>query len=269
MRTYPTDQSLAGERHAVALPYSTSGAGTIVGLRVNALDYGRAVEQFTSWARAGESRYVCVATVHMVMEGHDDPAFQRIVNQADTVTSDGMPLVWGLRLQGFRDAQRVYGPDLTVELCQAAARDGIPVGFYGSSDDVLDQLVDELHRRFPALQVVYRHSPPFRALTAQEAECETEEIRVSGARILFVGLGCPKQERWMSTHRGQIDTVMIGVGAAFDFIAGSKRHAPRWMKAAGLEWLFRLVSEPTRLWRRYVYHNPRFVLLFARQLAGR
>ena len=246
-----------------------SRTAKIVGMRVNALTYERAVERFTAWARSGESRYVCVATVHMVMEGYDNRDFQEIVNNADAVTSDGMPLVWGLRLLGHRDATRVYGPDLTIALCETAAREGIPVGFYGSSEQVLDDMIMELQRRFPTLPVVYRQSPPFRPLSEAESAREIEEIAASGARMLFVGLGCPKQERWMAAHRGQLDTVMLGVGAAFDFIAGSKRHAPNWMKATGTEWVFRLVTEPRRLWRRYVYHNPRFVLLFAREFIGR
>lgn len=238
-------------------------------MRVDALTYESAGEQILAWARAGESRSVCVATVHMVMEGHDDPAFQQLVNGADLVTSDGMPLVWGLRLLGCPQARRVYGPDLTLALCRAAARAGIPVGFYGSTAPVLDALIARLSARCPGLPVAYRHSPPFHLLSAEEAAAEIAAIRASGCRILFVGLGCPKQERWIAAHRGQLDAVLIGVGAAFDFLAGNKRRAPDRVQALGLEWLFRLATEPRRLWRRYLIHNPRFLALFARQVIAR
>ena len=238
----------------------------ILGMRVDATSYQRAAEQVVEWANRQESRYVCVSTVHMVMEAHDQPAFQRMVNNADMVTSDGMPLVWSLKALGVSDASRVYGPTLTPIVCRAAAEAGIPVGFYGGSDAVLDRMLGTLADRFPDLKVVYRHSPPFRALTSDEEARELEEIRASGARIIFVGLGCPKQERWMASHRGQLDAVMLGVGAAFDFLAGNKRQAPARVQRLGLEWLFRLVTEPRRLWKRYLYNNPRFVVLFATQL---
>lgn len=252
-------------------PYSGPAAGQtdhrfILGMRVDATSYERAAYQVVDWADRHESRYVCISTVHMVMEAHDQPAYQRIVNAADLVTSDGMPLVWGLKALGVASASRVYGPTLTPIVCQAAAGAGIPVGFYGGSSDVVDRMVEELERRFSRLKVVYRHSPPFRQLTAEEEASELEEMRASGARILFVGLGCPKQERWMAAHRGQLDAVMLGVGAAFDFLAGNKRQAPALVQQLGLEWLFRLATEPRRLWKRYLYNNPRFVILFVAQL---
>lgn len=240
----------------------------ILGMRVDGTNYARALDQLSAWAHAGESRYVCVSTVHMVMEAHDDPEYRELVNQADYVTSDGMPLVWGLRALGVKQASRVYGPDLTPMLCERAAAEGIPVGFYGSSDAVLSTMVGELQARYPQLQVAYQHSPPFRALTSDEEAAEIEAIRRSGARIIFVGLGCPKQERWMAARKGQIDAVMLGVGAAFDYVGGTKAQAPKRMQAMGLEWLFRLVTEPKRLWKRYLYHNPRFVMLFGRQVLG-
>jgi N-acetylglucosaminyldiphosphoundecaprenol N-acetyl-beta-D-mannosaminyltransferase len=203
----------------------------------------------------------------MVMEGVDDPAYREIVNAADLVTSDGMPLVWSLRLLGARASQRVYGPDLTPLLCERAAAEGIPVGFYGSSPEVLEAMVANLRSANPELEIAYQQSPPFRELSVEEIEREIEEIRASGARIIFVGLGCPKQERWMHARRGEIGAVLIGVGAAFDYVGKTKAQAPRFMQAHGLEWLFRLVTEPRRLWRRYLYHNPRFVGLFVAQLA--
>lgn len=238
----------------------------ILGMRVDATSYADAAATVVGWAGRGESRTVAVATVNNVIECRDDPGYLDVMNGADLVTPDGMPLVWALRLLGVRDATRVYGPDLTPVLCEAAARAGIPVGFYGGEPAVLDRLVEVMRARTPALEVAYAYSPPFRALSPQEEGAIVDEINGSGARILFVGLGAPKQERWIAWHRGKVDAVMVGVGAAFDFLAGRKRQAPAWMQRAGLEWLFRLVQEPRRLWRRYAYRNPRFVGLFVAQL---
>jgi N-acetylglucosaminyldiphosphoundecaprenol N-acetyl-beta-D-mannosaminyltransferase len=237
----------------------------ILRTRVHATSYRQATEQVLGWAAAGEPRYVCVATVNNLIEGCDDPGYNQTMEAADLVTPDGMPLVWGLRLLGVPDASRVYGPDLTLWVCEEAARRGVPVGFYGGTGDVLDDLAATLTGRFPGLRVAYRWSPPFRPLTAQEEARVREELRRSGARVLFVGLGTPKQERWMADHR-DLPMVMVGVGAAFDFLSGRKRQAPRALQGLGLEWLYRLAQEPRRLWRRYLYRNPRFVALFAAQL---
>jgi len=239
---------------------------TILGTRVHPSNYADATGRILGWASRSESRYVCVANVHMLMEAHDDPTFRDVVNGADFVTSDGMPLVWLLRARGYKSAERVYGPDLTPAICSAAATAGIPVGFFGGEDSVRIAMVDRLRERFPTLDVVYSYSPPFRPLSAEEEAEIVNDINASGARILFVGLGCPKQERWMARHVGRVDAVMIGVGAAFDFIAGTKPKAPPALQRFGLEWLFRLACEPRRLWRRYLYHNPRFVVLAAAEL---
>jgi len=237
-------------------------------MRVDATNYEDATRRVLAWARRAESRYVCVANVHMTMEAYDAPDFRRIVNAADLVTPDGMPLVWMLRRLGVPGQDRVAGPELLPRICEAAAREGVPVGFYGGKPEVLDGLTKRLKTRFPGLQVAYAYSPPFRPLTPEEDERVVEEINASGARILFVGLGCPKQERWMAAHKGKVQAVMLGVGAAFDFHAGRMPLAPKWMQRAGLEWLFRLLTEPRRLWRRYVRHNPRFVILALIQLLG-
>jgi N-acetylglucosaminyldiphosphoundecaprenol N-acetyl-beta-D-mannosaminyltransferase len=235
-------------------------------MRVDATSYAHAAQEVLCWARAGESRYVCVATVNNIIEAYDDPQFRAIMEAADLVTPDGMPLVWGLRLLGVGAATRVYGPDLTPVVCQLAAEQGVPVGFYGGTEDVLEELVAKLRQRFPGLKVAYGASPPFWPPTAEERRRTIEDLHRSGARILFVGLGTPKQERWMAAHKDQVPAVMLGVGAAFDFLAGRKRQAPRLVQRLGLEWLYRLVHEPRRLWRRYLYRNPRFVVLFAAQL---
>jgi N-acetylglucosaminyldiphosphoundecaprenol N-acetyl-beta-D-mannosaminyltransferase len=199
----------------------------------------------------------------MVMEAFDSDRFCGVVNGADLVAPDGMPLVWILRGLGVKGQQRVYGPDLTLRVCEAAAREGVPVGFYGGKPETLAALVRNLANKFPSLQVVYAGSPPFRSLTTEEDLRTLREVTACGARILFVGLGCPKQERWMAEHRGRVPAVMLGVGAAFDFIGGLKLQAPRWMQDNGLEWLFRLMTEPRRLWRRYLLGNMRFAFYLA------
>ncbi|MBV6396008.1 MAG: N-acetylglucosaminyldiphosphoundecaprenol N-acetyl-beta-D-mannosaminyltransferase [Anaerolineales bacterium] len=238
----------------------------ILGTRVDATSYEDAAQQIVEWARRAESRYVCAANVHMLMEAHDDASFRETVNRAALVTPDGMPLVWVMRLLGVKSQQRVYGPELTLRVARAASEQGIAVGLYGGAPHTLDRLARNLKQQFPRLKIAHAFSPPFRSLTIEEDAQATEEIIRSGARILFVGLGCPKQERWMAARQGRLPAVMLGVGAAFDIHAGEKPQAPTWMRSAGLEWLFRLASEPRRLWRRYVYHNPRFVILVLLQL---
>jgi N-acetylglucosaminyldiphosphoundecaprenol N-acetyl-beta-D-mannosaminyltransferase len=256
----------AAASRPVSIP-GTLPARRILDMRVDATSYADAADRISSWGRSGDSRYVCVATVNNVIQAQDDAEFRRIMNAADLVTPDGVPLVWGLRLLGISSPSRVYGPDLTPILCGRAAEQGIPVGFYGGTPAVLDDLITNLRNRFPSLEIAYSSSPPFRELSPLEERRAVDEINGSGARILFVGVGTPKQERWMARHRGDLHAVMIGVGAAFDFLSGAKRQAPSWMQRLGLEWLFRLVHEPRRLWKRYLYGNPRFLALFAAQLA--
>ena len=238
----------------------------IVGVRVHATTYGEASAQILDWAGRSESRYVCCACVNSIMEAHDSADFGRVMAEADLVTADGMPLVWLLRWLGIRGATRVYGPDLTPVVLQAAAAAKMPVAFYGGSEAVLQELVRRVTARFAGINVVYAESPPYRALTDEEDRRTTAAIQKSGARILFVGLSTPKQDRWMNLHRGRVPCVMLGVGAAFDFLAGSKPQAPLWMRRAGFEWLFRFATEPRRLWRRYLGQNPRFAVLALTQI---
>jgi N-acetylglucosaminyldiphosphoundecaprenol N-acetyl-beta-D-mannosaminyltransferase len=240
----------------------------ILGMRVDPTSYAAAAQSIGEWAAEARSKYVCVATVNNVMEAWDSRPFRDAMNGADLVTPDGMPLVWGLKLLGHRHASRVYGPDLTPVVLDMAADHGIPVGFYGASQEVLDRLRQVLLQRFPALQIAYVWSPPFRPQTADEDAETVAAINNSGARILFIGLNTPKQDYWMAQHRGKVQAVMLGVGAAFDFLAGTKAQAPRWMMRIGMEWFFRLITEPRRLWKRYLKHNPRFIVLFACQLLG-
>ncbi len=240
----------------------------ILGMKVDPTSYQDASRVIVDWSRNGDSRYVCIATVNNVMESYDSTAFRRLMNEADMVTPDGMPLVWGLKLLGHRNATRVYGPDLTPILLRDAAASQVRVGFYGGSPAALERLQQVVRERFPELDIAYAFSPPFRPLTPEEDQQVVEAINRSGARMLFIGLNTPKQDYWMAAHRGRVQCVMLGVGAAFDFLAGSKRQAPRWMMRIGMEWFFRLVTEPRRLWKRYLKHNPRFVVLFAFQLLG-
>jgi len=233
------------------------------GMRVDVLSLRDAVA-FVEEKKAGA--YICAANVHMCMEAYDDPSFRGVVNGADLVVPDGRPLVWAQRLLGNRGAQQLRGMDLMLALCEQSARDGTPIGFYGASPGLLENLIDNLQQRYSGLNVVCCIAPPFRELTPNEDAQYVEQINSSGVRILFVGLGCPKQERWMAAHKESLHCVMLGVGAAFDFIAGNKRHAPAWMQKVGLEWLFRLCAEPRRLWRRYLLLNPRFIWHFAWQL---
>ena len=235
-------------------------------MKVSATSYLHASHLIGKWACERASRYVCLATVNQVMEAYDSAHFQSVMNNADLVTPDGMPLVWASRLLGRKSTSRVYGPDLMAVLLGMAAARALPIGFYGAAPRVLDQLIRVITDSFPALKIAYACSPPFRPFGASEDQQIVDRINSSGATILFVGLGSPKQDCWMAAHRDSIQAVMVGVGAAFDFLAGAKPQAPRWMMPLGLEWLFRLVTEPRRLWKRYLKHNPRFVALFALQL---
>lgn len=241
----------------------------ILGVNVASTSYAEVVAKAVGWARTRQSRTLVFANVHVIMEAFDNPKLRNSLNAADLVNPDGVPLVWALKLLGNKQASRVYGPDCTLAMLEAAASNGIPVGFYGGSRDVLEKLSSEVRERYPGITISISISPPFRTTTAEEDANFVQQITDSGVGILFIGLGCPKQELWMMSHAGRIPAVMFAVGAAFDFIAGTKPQAPRWMMRSGTEWLFRLATEPRRLYRRYAKQNPRFVWYFARQLASR
>lgn len=239
----------------------------ILGVRVDAPTYQSATAQIIDWARQRASRYVCVTGVHGVIESWQDPAFRAVLNGSDLVTPDGMPLVFGLRRLGLPGASRVYGPNLTLDVCREAARSRVPVALYGGTDDSLRAFITFLRTSFPGIRIAAAISPPFRPLTDAEDAAYVQEINESEAGIVLVGIGCPKQEKWMAAHRGRIHGVMLGVGAAFDFHAGRVPQAPAWMQRTGLEWFFRLATEPRRLWGRYSRIVPRFIGLFGVQLA--
>jgi N-acetylglucosaminyldiphosphoundecaprenol N-acetyl-beta-D-mannosaminyltransferase len=242
----------------------------ILGIGVSAINMEMALHTIEDWIGCGEPHYICVTGVHGVMESQHDEALRGIHNAAGMVTPDGMPLVWLSRLMGFRHVERVYGPDLMLAVCQRSAEQGYRQFFYGGGPGVAEKLVCQLQMRFPALQVADFYSPPFRALSPEEDEAVVDRINAARADILWVGISTPKQERWMADHVGRLNApVLIGVGAAFDFHAGLKKQAPRWMQKNGLEWLFRLAQEPRRLWRRYLINNPRFLWLVMLQALGK
>lgn len=241
---------------------------TILGVRVDAISYDDTCNQVLSWARSQRNGFVSCANVHSIMEAYDSPDFRKMLNCSSLVTPDGMPVVWGLRWLGISCPSRVYGPDLTIALLARADQDGLRVGFFGSHPQVLQRLLVAVHKWYPGLQVGYAYSPPFRTLSTDEDDVLVEAINRSGVQILFVGLGCPKQEQWMAEHIARLNPVLLGVGAAFDFLSGSKAQAPKWMRHSGLEWGFRLLTEPRRLWRRYAQHNFRFIAFLCLQRGG-
>src|SRR5688572_29102001 len=233
----------------------------VLNLMVDLCDYDTAIARIDRLARAGDGGYVCVSNVHGAIEAEDDPHYARLVNDADIVVPDGTPLVWMQRLQGSRDATQVRGPSLMPMLMKHAEAENLNVGFIGGRPEVLERMIMRAADEFPRLNIAYKYSPPFRVLSEDDENGITRAINEAGVQILFVGLGCPKQERWMAANRGAINAVMIGVGAAFDLYAGNLREAPRWISRLGMEWMFRLVQEPRRLFSRYLLVNPRFVWL--------
>jgi len=240
----------------------------VLGTPLDITNYKDSSSKIIGWAKECQSRYICISNVHVLMEAHDCAAYQEVINHADLVTPDGMPLVWMMRMKGVKNQTRVYGPLLMLHVLERAEKEQIPVGFYGSDEPTLKKLVLNMHERFPSLLVNYIFSPPFRKLDNREDIGIIKAINDSKIRILFVGLGCPKQELWMAEHKEKISTVMLGVGAAFDFHAGKKPQAPQWMQTIGMEWLFRILHEPRRLARRYLYNNPRFIILALLELLG-
>lgn len=252
---------------AAAATQPERDTGSVLGAHIDVLSWDAALNRLLGWAHARESRYVTICNVHVVVSASRDAAYREIINGSDMATPDGAPVAWMLRRQGFANQPRISGPDLMWALCERAASESLPVVCYGSTEATLGLLETRLRAAFPALPMTME-SPPFRALTAEEDAAAVDKINDCGAGIVFVGLGCPKQERWMAEHRGRINAVMIGVGAAFDFHAGTVQRAPAWMRDNGLEWLHRLASEPGRLWKRYLVTNTLFILGAARQLLG-
>lgn len=232
-------------------------------MRVDLLSPADAVEVIVDRARRGARGYCCVTNVHQCVLAHDDPGFRALINAADLVIPDSTVLRRSIALRHRRrvpDALR--GAELMLELCRSAERDNVPIGLVGGRTlEVLRRLEQSLRERFPSLDIAFSHSPHFRDPSDAERVDLISALRRSRARLVFVGLGCPKQERWMATHTGELDAFLIGVGAAFDFNAGEVTPSPAWVHKAGFEWLYRLAKEPRRLWRRYLTTSPRFLAL--------
>ncbi|MYM73978.1 WecB/TagA/CpsF family glycosyltransferase [Duganella sp. FT134W] len=236
---------------------------------IDIINWNRVEEQLLAWAAHHDSRYVCLCNVHGVTMASYDPAFADILAHADLALADGAPIAWAVRHFHGAAQPRINGPDLMWRMLGALERHGRSVFLYGASPATLDALVSALRRAFPRLRVAGAIAPPFRALTAEEDAAATERINASGADLVFVGLGCPKQEFWMAAHCGRIAAPMVGVGAAFDYHAGTLRRAPLWWQTHGLEWLYRLAREPRRLARRYLVGNTLFLTKLLWQIARR
>ena len=242
----------------------------VLGVPLALTDYDGALDWIDAAVESGHRGYVCVAATHTVMAAQDDAQLRAAVRGADFTVPDGQPLVWALNLLGHPLDDRVYGPELMDRACARAARTGRTMYLYGGRDQgALVQLTRNLRVRHPGLRIVGGHVPPFRPLTDAEEESVIADINRSGAEVVWVGIGVPKQEKWMARMQDRVQaSVLIGVGAAFDFHGGLIPQAPARMQRLGLEWAFRLAQEPRRLWRRYLRYNPRFVLGFGRQWAS-
>jgi N-acetylglucosaminyldiphosphoundecaprenol N-acetyl-beta-D-mannosaminyltransferase len=239
----------------------------VLGVPLALTDYEETLDWMDAAIAARSKAYLCVAAVHTVMLCQEDPEMRDAVLNSDFTVPDGQPLVWAMNALGHDLPSRVYGPDLMEKACERATHTGVRMYLYGGRNQgALVQLALNLRRRFPGLQIVGGYSPPFRELTEEEEAGVAKEINRSRADIVWVGIGAPKQEKWMARMRDRLDApVLVGVGAAFDFHAGLVPQAPAWMQRIGLEWLFRLAAEPRRLWRRYTRYNPLFVRGFALQ----
>ncbi len=239
----------------------------LLGVLVSATDYAETTACVVDAAKERRALSVTACAVHALMEGHIDPDFGAALNAFDIVAPDGQPVRWGMRwTRQARLTDRVYGPALTLRVCAAAAREGLPVFFYGSTQATLDRLITNLTRQIPALRVAGSKPSRFRDSTAAEQTADSAAIVASGARIVFVGLGCPRQEWWVFHQRERLPMPALAVGAAFDFHAGTLAQAPAALQRAGLEWAFRLATEPRRLWRRYLRLNPLYLMRMAQQL---
>lgn len=241
---------------------------SVIGAPIDSLSWETALSRIANWAASRESRYICICNAHSVVTARQDATFARVIREADMATPDGAPVAWLMRKLGAAGQARVNGPDLMWRYCAEAASRDESIYLYGGQQATLDVLQARLLQEFPGLKIAGAYSPPFRALTTEEDDAVVEAINASGAGTVWVSLGCPKQEQWMADHRGRVNATMIGVGAAFDYHAGTIQRAPLWMQQNGLEWLHRLCSEPRRLWRRYLVTNTLFIYYAGRQLLG-
>jgi N-acetylglucosaminyldiphosphoundecaprenol N-acetyl-beta-D-mannosaminyltransferase len=242
----------------------------VLGVRFDAVQIPGVIARMEEWIAQREgAHYIAVSNVHVLMEARNSVSFRNVLDGADLCVPDGMPLVWVGRLRGQNLKHRVYGPDLFLSFCRETQAKGYRHFFYGGAAGVAEALAVKLREQFPMLEIAGTYSPPFRPLTPEEDAGVVDMINRASADVLWVGLGCPKQEIWMYEHRERLRVpVLAGVGQAFDIHAGRVRQAPRWMREHGLEWLFRLASEPSRLWRRYLVYNSEFVLSELAEILG-
>lgn len=231
----------------------------VLASHIDAVNWDETLSRMVSWGSQHQSRYITLCNVHSVVTASQNEAFHDVIAQADLALPDGAPVAWALRREGFSEQERISGPDLTWRYLAVAEKIGQSVFFYGSCDATLAKLRARIQTHFPKLRVAGMLAPPYRQLTDEEDQQHVDLINKSGANVVFVGLGCPKQEAWMAAHRGRIQAVMVGVGAAFDYHAGTVKRAPLWMQKIGMEWAYRLLSEPRRLLRRYAVTNTVFV----------
>ncbi len=241
----------------------------VLGTPIDPVGWDEALDRIWQLARRRQSSYVGICNAHSVVTAQQDPAFRAALEGSNMNTADGAPVAWMLRKLGHAHQQRINGPDLMLRYCEQASQREESIFLYGASQTTLDLLQERLLRDWPSLKIAGAYSPPFRPLSAEEDAAIVQRINDSGAGTVWVSLGCPKQELWMAKQLGHINAVMIGVGAAFDYHAGTLKRAPLWMQKRGLEWLYRLVTEPRRLWRRYLVTNTAFIAGATQQLLGK
>lgn len=242
----------------------------LLGVNSDAQTFAEAIQTLLTWAQSSAKYYVCTCPVYTLMMGREKPLVRAALNQADMVTADGMPIVWLQRQMGEKQAERVYGPDVMLALCEQGQAHGLRHYFWGGLPEVVDQLVIRLQAQFPDMIVAGAYSPPMAELGTQPDADAVQRLNMARPDVIWVGLGSPKQDLWMALHRPELNApLLIGVGAAFDMIAGFKRQAPKWMQRSGTEWLFRLLQEPRRLAKRYLVYNPLFIGLALQQIFAR
>jgi len=241
----------------------------LLGVGVSAFDLPAAAAEMIQAVAEGRREYACTCPVYTLMQAYERPDVRAALSGAEWVTPDGVPVAWALRRLSAQPVGRVYGPDLLLALSEISAARGYRQFYLGGAPGVAEALGATLRQRFPGLDIAGTYCPPFRNLNDADEQAMLERINSSGAQIVWVGLGSPKQDLWMAQHGPRLSApLLVGVGAAFDFLTGRQRQAPRWMQRSGLEWLFRLAASPRRLWRRYLLYNPKFMLLLGLQLAG-
>lgn len=251
-------------------PTSMGTKVDLFGVGITVTTYDDATDRIMTAARRHESFAVSALAVHGLMEAVDDVEFRELVNGIDLVTPDGQPVRWAMNaLHGTGLDDRVYGPDLTWRVIEAAANEGVGIYLYGSTPETCEAFSAEITRRFPSAVIADVQPDRFRDATAEEDEADVTRINESGAGVVLVGRGCPRQERWVAEHQGRVEAAMLAVGAAFDYGAGVLSRPPAWIQRFGLQWLYRLVQEPRRLWRRYLITNSKFLFAFGRALPRR